>query len=78
MQLQAHRGVCTEYPENTMAAFWGAICQDYKIIELDPNVTADGKFVILHDNTINRTARRPDGSVVRENRKVTEMTFLPK
>ena len=75
MQLQAHRGVCTEYPENTMAAFLGAICQDYKIIELDPNVTADGKFVILHDNTINRTARRPDGSVVRENRKVTEMTY---
>ena len=75
MQLQAHRGVCTEYPENTMSAFWGAIYQDYKIIELDPNVTADGKFVILHDNTINRTARRQDGSMVKENREVSEMTY---
>ena len=75
IQLQAHRGVCTEYPENTMSAFRGAICQGYKIIELDPNVTADGNFVILHDDTINRTARRQDGSVVEENRKITEMTY---
>ena len=37
LQLQAHRGVCTEYPENTMAAFLGAIYQDYKIIEFYPN-----------------------------------------
>jgi len=75
MLLQAHRGVCTEYPENTMAAFWGAIYQDYKIIELDPNVTADGQFVILHDNTINRTARNLDGSPVGECRKISEMTY---
>lgn len=75
IQLQAHRGVCTEYPENTMSAFRGAICQDYKIIELDPNVTADGKFVILHDDTIGRTARRTDGSMVEETRKITEMTY---
>ena len=75
MQLQAHRGVCTEYPENTMAAFLGAVYQDYKIIELDPNVTADGKFVILHDNTINRTARKLDGSPIDEPRKITEMTY---
>lgn len=75
LQLQAHRGVCTEYPENTMSAFRGAICQDYKIIELDPNVTADGKFVVLHDDTINRTARRQDGGVVEETRKITEMTY---
>jgi len=75
MQLQAHRGVCTEYPENTMSAFWGAIYQDYNIIELDPNVTADGKFVILHDKTINRTARKQDGSEVDEHRNITEMTY---
>lgn len=75
LQLQAHRGVCTEYPENTMSAFRGAICQDYKIIELDPNVTADGKFVILHDDTINRTARRQDKSEVEESRKITEITY---
>lgn len=74
-RLQAHRGVCTEYPENTMAAFKGAILQGYEIIELDPNVTADGKVVILHDDTIVRTARKSDGSVPAETRKITEMTY---
>ena len=75
VQLQAHRGVCTEYPENTMSAFRGAICQDYSIIELDPNVTRDGEFVILHDDIINRTARHLDGSVVGETRRIVEMTY---
>lgn len=75
VQLQAHRGVCTEYPENTMAAYYGAVCQGYDIIELDPNVTADGEFIILHDSTIKRTARRPDGSKTEETRKATEMTY---
>lgn len=56
--LQAHRGVSTEFPENTMAAFYGAAKQGYDIIELDPAVTGDGEFVILHDNTLNRTARK--------------------
>ena len=74
-RLQAHRGVCTEYPENTMAAFKGAILQGYEVIELDPNVTADGKFVILHDDTITRTARTATGSIPEETRKVSEMTY---
>lgn len=56
--LQAHRGVSTDYPENTMAAFRGAVTQGYDIIELDPAVTSDGEFVILHDKTVNRTGRK--------------------
>lgn len=75
LQLQAHRGVCTEYPENTMSAFYGAVYQDYNIIELDPSVTSDGVFVILHDDTIERTARRADGTQIEETRKITEMAY---
>lgn len=75
VQLQAHRGVCTEYPENTMSAFYGAVYQGYEIIELDPNVTADGAFIILHDGRLKRTARRPDGSVPDENLRITEITY---
>ena len=74
-RLQAHRGVCTEYPENTMAAFRGAILQGYEVIELDPNVTADGKFIVLHDDTITRTARNQNGDIPEETRKVSEMTY---
>ena len=73
--LQAHRGVSTEYPENTMAAFRAAIAQGYDTIELDPNYTADGELVILHDATLNRTARRADGSTIPSPLAVAQLTL---
>lgn len=60
-KLQAHRGVSSEYPENTMVAYQAAIEQGYAIIELDPKYTADGKIVMLHDKSIKRTARDKNG-----------------
>ncbi|MBQ8398237.1 MAG: hypothetical protein IJX53_08615 [Clostridia bacterium] len=59
---QAHRGVSTDFPENTLPAFQGAIDQGYKFIELDPNFTLDQQCVLMHDSTINRTCRNADGS----------------
>ena len=35
-KLQAHRGVSSDYPENTMIAFRAAVNEGYAIIELDP------------------------------------------
>ena len=60
--LQAHRGVSSEFPENTMAAFRASVEQGYHVIELDPKHTLDGKFVILHDKTLTRTARDQSGN----------------
>ena len=40
-KLQAHRGVSTDAPENTMAAFRMAVEQGYDIIEFAPKCTAD-------------------------------------
>lgn len=74
-QLQAHRGVSTEYPENTMSAFRASISQGYDVIELDPNYTKDGEIVILHDKTINKTARRTDGSAIQEPTPISELTY---
>lgn len=74
-KLQAHRGVSTEYPENTMAAFEAAICQGYDVIELDPDYTADNKLVVLHDKTLNRTARNKDGSMIEESVCIREITY---
>jgi len=59
IRLEAHRGVSTDFPENTFAAFQAAVEQGYDIVELDPKATADGHYVILHDRTLNRTGRRP-------------------
>lgn len=59
--LEAHKGVDSERPENTMAAYRLAVEQGYGMIELDTKFTADGACVLLHDGTLNRTARLPDG-----------------
>lgn len=61
MIFQAHKGVSSEAPENTFPAFAAAVAQGYGIIELDLGVTADGVFVVLHDSTLNRTARTANG-----------------
>ncbi len=75
MLFQAHRGVSTEYPENTMPAFVAAVEQGYQVIELDPAFTADGRCVVFHDKTIKRTCRYADGSAIAEDRPVAEMTY---
>ena len=75
IRLQAHRGVCSECPENTLAAFQTAIDEGYSIIEMDPRYTADGAIVILHDPTVNRTGRRLDGAPIPEKTAIREMTL---
>lgn len=73
--LQAHRGVSTEYPENTLAAFRAACGQGYDLIELDPKFTRDGACVVLHDRTVNRTGRAASGGELTEPRAIAEMTL---
>lgn len=65
--ITAHRGSCTEYPENSMAAFRQAVEDLSNYIELDVRQTADGKFVIMHDENLKRTTG--------VDKKVGEMTW---
>lgn len=51
----AHRGFSREYPENTLAAFEAAIDAGADMIELDITLSADGKLVVIHDDTLSRT-----------------------
>jgi glycerophosphoryl diester phosphodiesterase len=51
----AHRGLTPGLPENTLAAFHGAITLNVDAIEIDLRVTADGHLVVLHDDTVDRT-----------------------
>lgn len=62
--LQAHRGVSSDRPENTMVAYREAVAQGYDLIELDPKMTKDNVPVLLHDKSINRTARDKDGKKI--------------
>ena len=51
-----HRGASAVAPENTMAAFREAIATGADGIEFDVRLTRDGVPVIIHDNSLYRTA----------------------
>lgn len=51
----AHRGASGHAPENTLAAFQRAVEMGADIVELDLQLTADGRLVVLHDDTVDRT-----------------------
>ncbi|KAL2758243.1 hypothetical protein ACRALDRAFT_2025864 [Sodiomyces alcalophilus JCM 7366] len=53
-QAIAHRGFKALYPENTMAAFTGAIEAGTDAIETDLHLSSDGVVVISHDRTLKR------------------------
>ncbi len=51
----AHRGASAHAPENTLAAFELALAEGADGIELDVKLSADGRAVVIHDATMNRT-----------------------
>jgi glycerophosphoryl diester phosphodiesterase len=51
----AHRGASSHAPENTMAAFQRAFLDGAEAIEVDAKLTRDGRVVVFHDSTLNRT-----------------------
>lgn len=51
----SHRGEHLHHPENTMPAFQRAIDAGADFIEADIRTTSDGKLVVMHDSTTNRT-----------------------
>ena len=55
-KMIAHRGVSKLERENTCAAFIAAGNRSYFGIETDVHVTADGQYVIIHDDTTTRVA----------------------
>lgn len=75
MQYSSHRGGVYYVPENTMYAFNDAIRKGFSYIETDPRYTKDGKIVLIHDHTINRTCRNKDGSEIAEEIKVADVTY---
>lgn len=58
-QVMAHRSIMTAAPENTLPGFQQAIDLGVEWIETDVRLTKDGRHVILHDATLDRTT---DGS----------------
>jgi glycerophosphoryl diester phosphodiesterase len=53
----AHRGEHLSHTENTLAAFQAALDLGADYFELDVRTTKDGKLVLMHDATVDRTTK---------------------
>jgi glycerophosphoryl diester phosphodiesterase len=63
----AHRGDSKVAPENTIPAFVSAVEKGAHMIEFDVALTRDGRLVIMHDGTVDRTTNGKG--------KVADLTF---
>ncbi len=60
--IVAHRGASGHAPEHTIPAYDLAIEMGAEYIEQDVLPTADGVLVVIHDDTLDRTARGPEAN----------------
>ncbi|MDN4494788.1 glycerophosphodiester phosphodiesterase [Ureibacillus aquaedulcis] len=56
MKIYAHRGYSAKYPENTLPAFQAAANLPIDGVEFDVHLTKDGRVVVIHDESIDRTS----------------------
>lgn len=71
----AHRGLSYTAPENTIVSFQLAKIWGFKYVETDVMFTSDNVPVLLHDPTINRTARNADGSELSSTINISDITY---
>lgn len=56
MIVYGHRGARGEAPENTIAGARHAVDRGIRHIEIDLRLSSDNELVVIHDNTVRRTA----------------------
>tara|TARA_R110002072_G_scaffold13481_3_gene57021 strand:+ start:101894 stop:102730 length:837 start_codon:yes stop_codon:yes gene_type:complete len=56
VEIVAHRGASIEAPENTLAAVKLAWQLNADAVEIDVQLTRDGRLAVIHDATLSRTA----------------------
>ena len=55
LKIALHRGASLHAPENTIASLKKAAALDADLVEFDIQTTRDGRFVVLHDGSLDRT-----------------------
>jgi glycerophosphoryl diester phosphodiesterase len=68
-----HRGAAGIFPENTVEGFVLAASIGVDVIETDAHVTRDGRVVLIHDPTVDRTT---DGQGAVSDRTLDELRAL--
>jgi len=67
IQVISHRGEHLKHPENTLPAYQAAIGLGADYFEVDIRTTSDGKLVMMHDSTADRTTNGKG--------RIADMTF---
>ena len=71
--VTGHRGAAGLAPENTIAAFQTALDLGCDAVELDVQLSKDGRLAVIHDETLDRTT---DGSGRVADRTMSELESL--
>ncbi len=53
--IMGHRGAPADEPENTLRSFRRALALGVAAVELDVQLTKDGRLAVIHDETLDRT-----------------------
>ncbi len=69
----AHRGASAVAPENTLVAYREALARGAEVAETDVFLTADGRVVAIHDETLDRTT---DGTGLVSAHRLAELEGL--
>lgn len=70
-----HRGGGKTAPENTIPSLEQGHENGFRIFEVDLKFTSDDVPVLLHDQTINRTARNDDGTELSSTVNIGDITY---
>jgi len=54
-KIMGHRGAPADEPENTLLSFSRALAVGVAAVELDVQLTKDGRLAVIHDETLDRT-----------------------
>jgi glycerophosphoryl diester phosphodiesterase len=54
-RIMGHRGAPADEPENTLRSFRRALAMGVAAVELDIQLTKDGRLAVIHDETLDRT-----------------------
>jgi glycerophosphoryl diester phosphodiesterase len=54
-KIMGHRGAPADEPENTLRGFSRALAVGVAAVELDVQLTKDGRLAVIHDETLDRT-----------------------
>ena len=74
--ITGHRGLPSEYVENTIRSERAAINAGANVIECDISMSSDGELFVLHDDDAKRLFNRPDVTNV-EDLTIAELQAMP-